>query len=118
MSARTRDTNTVKLTYLLYLVGLFTAVPIIVGLIVAYVARAGSSSGAHTHYDFLIRTFWLGVVGFVLAAIATAILAITIILAWIPFTLLWIWFVVRCVTGLLIVMRNERHPEPNTLGWA
>lgn len=109
--------------YALYLVGLANGLTIILGLILAYVSKDAAGPKMRTHYDFLIRTFWIGIawmlIGSVLVA-GGALLAVVLIgippliLGIMILSLLCVWFVVRCIVGLVYLSRDEAHPRPET----
>ena len=118
------DKTTVVVVYALYLAGYVTAgLTTVVGLIMIYVLRAQASDIARTHYRFLVRTFWLGMLwaaaGWLLFIVG---LPLTLILIGIPLLLLaklvWvvtaIWYGVRCVAGLLAAMENRAYGTPES----
>lgn len=81
----------------------------LVGLIMAYVARPTAPVWLQSHYTYLIRTFWIGLLFFVAAGVL-CLLAIGFVL--LPLAFLWV--VVRCVVGLMRLFRNEPIPQPDT----
>ena len=81
----------------------------VVGLVLAYVARRNAPLWLRTHYTYLIRTFWMGLLYFVIAGILCALL---IGFALLP--LVFLWFIVRCAVGLMSLFRNEPLPRPDT----
>jgi uncharacterized membrane protein len=81
----------------------------IIGLVMAYIARDSAPPWLQTHYTYLIRTFWMGLLYFV----AALVLCIALIgIALLP--LVFLWFVVRCAVGLMRLFRNEPIPHPET----
>ena len=75
----------------------------------------------HSHYTFLTRTFWLGLVWCVGWGLAFAIsIPLSFILIGIPLLLLSkamlalgaIWYGIRCVVGLVYLSRGEAYPRP------
>jgi uncharacterized membrane protein len=109
--------------YATYLGGLITLVSPIIGVIIAHVGRDSAGPLARSHYDFLIRTFWMSIVGFVVTGIALGIgVLLSIILIGIPIvivagaamTLVCVWFVIRSVAGLIYAIQNQPHPRPYT----
>jgi uncharacterized membrane protein len=99
-----------NLVYILYLVGLVLGVTAIVGVVMAYVNRGDAEPWLRTHYDFQIRTFWIGllysVVGFVLALVLVGFLILAFAL---------VWYIVRCARGMSALGRNE--PIANPRSW-
>ena len=89
----------------------------VVGVIVAYVAREGSSPWVRRHFDTQISLFWSTIVWFILLTvliIASGILSLIII--GIPFLIaaglamlvLFIWFTVKSVIGLINVVQRRQ----------
>lgn len=95
-----------RLTYLLYAVASVSGFPMLIGLILAYVARGEASPALQTHYRFLIRTFWGGLV-LILVGVLTWIFAVGMFLLW----LLPLWYVIRIVRGWMLL--EDRKPVPN-----
>jgi uncharacterized membrane protein len=81
----------------------------VIGLILAYVARDSAPAWLQSHYTYLIRTFWMGLLYFVIALVLCALL---IGFALLP--LVFLWFVVRCAVGLMRLFRSEPVPHPET----
>jgi uncharacterized membrane protein len=85
------------ITYALYALGLVTGIFAIAGLIVAYIKR-DDAVGTYlaSHYSWLIRTFWWGVlwttIGIVLALVAVGFVILAVV---------WIWWVYRIIKGWL-----------------
>jgi uncharacterized membrane protein len=108
--------------YALYLLGFATGgITTIVGVILAHAQQGAAGEIMRSHYTFLIRTFW----GFLLLCLAGAILfgigailAIVLIgfpimaVAWLIWTGATVWFVVRCIVGLVHLSRGDAYPRP------
>ena len=125
-SAVTSEDKTLPIaTYVLYLLSFVTGgLTGLVGLILAYVSRPTASTMAASHYTFLIRTFWIGLITMVIAGFLMLWGAIfSFILIGIPFLILGkltfvalgIWFVLRCAVGLVNLSRDQAYPRPNAL---
>jgi uncharacterized membrane protein len=109
--------------YGLYLLGLANGITIFIGLVVAYANRATASPRMATHYEFLIRTFWMAI-GWFLAGIALIVIGIplTLVLIGVPMWLLGgficgavgIWFAIRCILGVVYLARGDAYPRPMT----
>lgn len=121
----TEDKTMPAVCYALYLLAFATGITAVVGLIIAYTQRSTAGPVMQTHYTFLIRTFWIGLLLAVVAGIAGGVLfaigaVLTIILIGFPIMalagLVWavaaIWFGVRCVVGLVYLSRGEAYPRP------
>jgi uncharacterized membrane protein len=111
--------------YALYLLAFATGITAVIGVIIAYTQRAAAGPVMHSHYTFLIRTFWLGlvfaIVGGIVGGILMAIGAVlTVILIGFPIMaiagLVWgvtaVWFGLRCILGLVYLSRGEAYPRP------
>jgi uncharacterized membrane protein len=95
--------------YILYLVGFLTGMTVLVGVVIAYLQRDRTDGISQSHFQFQIRTFWIGLlyvcVGFLTLHFAIGIL---ILLWWV------IWTVIRCVKGLLALNMGEPIRNPNS----
>lgn len=109
--------------YALYLVGLANGLTVILGLILAYVSKDAAGPKMRTHYDFLIRTFWMGIAWAIIGAVLFAVgLPLSFVIIGLP--ILWlgmailalvgVWFIARCIIGLVYLSRDEAHPRPET----
>ncbi len=94
------------IAYILIGVGLFTAIPILVGAVWAMIKRRSALGTIyHSHYTNAIRVFWWGllwtVVGWILivAAIGYVILLAT-----------WLWSLYRVINGVGKILAD--HPYP------
>ena len=96
--------------YILYMVAAFTGVPYLIGLIVAYVSRAEADEVAATHYQYQIRTFWLGLLYLIIGGLTMAVGVGFLICG---FT--WVWAIVRSVKGL--GWYNDGLEVPNPKAW-
>ncbi|MCA0277877.1 MAG: DUF4870 domain-containing protein [Proteobacteria bacterium] len=97
-----------QVIYILYLAGLVIGVSGIVGIILAYMNRGKAGGFVETHYTWLIRTFWIGLL--------YALISFMLIFVFIGFILMFavaVWFIVRCIMGLQAVGRGEaiKYPE-------
>ncbi|PXA99237.1 hypothetical protein DMC47_04385 [Nostoc sp. 3335mG] len=68
------DAGLATVVYVLYLIGFFTGVTALIGVILAYVGRGDATALARSHYDYQIRTFWRGVI-FLGGALALTLVA-------------------------------------------
>ena len=94
--------------YILYLAGLVIGISGLIGLVIAYVNRGKAGGFVETHYTWLIRTFWIGL----LYALISAVLMLLAI-GFVLFFAVAVWFIVRCIIGLQALNRNEpiKNPE-------
>ena len=102
--------NYVFIAYVTYAVGLLILFTPVVGAIMAYVKRDEAQGSIYaSHIDYLIKTFWVSLVGTVLGTFTTLIL-----IGWLILLVTAIWFIYRVVIGLIKL--NEDKPVP-TQGW-
>ncbi len=102
--------NYVFIAYVTYAVGLLILFTPIVGVIMAYVKRDEAQGSIYaSHIDYLIKTFWVSLVGTVLGTFTTLIL-----IGWLILLVTAIWFIYRVVIGLIKL--NEDKPVSNQ-GW-
>lgn len=95
--------------YILYFLSFVVGITGLIGLVMAYINRGKAGGFAETHYTWLIRTFWIGVL-FTLVA-----LVLTFVLIGIPLMIaIAVWAIVRLVKGLMALNRNEPIPDPMT----
>lgn len=107
------DLNRSTIISLLYIVGVVTALPTLIGVVMAYVWRGDTPAGwQDSHYRYHIRTFWLALLYGVIGA-ATTLLGIGfLILLVIP-----LWMVIRAVVALAAAQRRSSLPNPGTWLW-
>ncbi len=102
--------GTAKIVYILYLVGLVVGVTGIVGVVMAYLNRAEAPDWLKTHYQYQIRTFWIGLLYmFVGALLAIVLIGYLVLLFWM------VWLIIRSVKGMQLLERKEAVPNPT--GW-
>jgi uncharacterized membrane protein len=95
--------------YILYLVGFLTGITALVGAIIAYLQRDTTDRVSQSHFQFQIKTFWIGLLYFFVGFLTLYIGIGAIILLW------WvIWTAVRCIKGLLLLNKGEPVPNPNS----
>jgi uncharacterized membrane protein len=88
-------------------VGAFlTGWPSIIAVIVNYVKRSEvRGTWLETHFRWQIRTFWFGLLWVTLCGLfIVATLGIGLLIAWLPLTLVGLWFIYRIVRGWLRLM--------------
>lgn len=118
---RVEDRTMPAVVYALYLLGIVTVAPVLLGLILAYVSRGQAGASARTHYTFLVRTFWLWIAWVAIGALLIAVGApLSLILVGLPiFALGWlilglvhVWFAMRAIVGVIYLARDEPYPRP------
>jgi len=104
------STSNVKLVYILYLVSVVLGLTSIIGVIMAYVNRGTAPEWLKSHYQFQIRTFWIGmlygIIGILLLAVVVGFLVLLFVL---------VWYIVRCIKGMNAL--DEGKPVANPTSW-
>ena len=109
------ETGTANILYLLHLLAPFTAwllavVAIIVGMVTRDRVRG---TWLDSHYSWLARTFWWGILWVAICGILTAVLFISLIgilVWWLPWAILFVWYLYRVIRGWILL--NDRKPAP------
>lgn len=102
--------GTAKIVYILYLAGIVFGLLGIIGVVMAYVNRGDAPEWLRSHYDFQIRTFWIGLLYLFVGIILTfAIIGFFVLLFWV------VWLILRCVKGMKALDQQIAHPNPT--GW-
>jgi uncharacterized membrane protein len=107
------DTRTIHILYLLHGLAPFTAWLLAIVAIVIGMAKRPDVAGTYleSHVAWLSRTFWYGLLWILVATVLTVILVITlvgILVWWLPWTILFIWYLYRVIRGWLRL--NEGKP--------
>jgi uncharacterized membrane protein len=98
------------IVYILYFVSYVTGITALIGVIIAHVQVGEADPMLRTHYQFQIRSFWIGLLYLVIGMLLTLILIGIAILVW------WfIWSLVRNIKGVLAL--NEGRPIANPTSW-
>ncbi|HHK6007159.1 TPA: DnaJ domain-containing protein [Neisseria subflava] len=102
--------NYVFIAYVTYALGLFIWFTPVVGVILAFIKRDEAQGSIYaSHIDYLIKTFWVSLIGMVLG-----MLTILILIGWLILAATGIWLIYRVVVGLIKL--NEDKPV-STQGW-
>ncbi len=112
---KAKERGAVKLAliiYILYLASFVIGLTGIIGLIMAYVNKSDAPNWLQSHYQYQIRTFWIGFL-FAFAGIVTMIIGI----GYIILLASAIWFIVRCVKGMKLLNESNQIPNPRTWIW-
>ena len=104
------DGTLAVIVYVLYCVGYFTCITALIGVIIAHLKVDDTDPVLRSHYQFQIRTFWIG-----LLYLATGIL-LSIVLIGIPILIWWfLWSLIRIIKGIVRV--NEYKPIAHPTSW-
>ena len=96
--------------YLLYIAGYFTVITAVIGVIIAHVKVDDTDPVLRSHYQFLIRTFWIGLLYNLIGIPLCLVLIGFPLLAW------WlVWSLIRIIKGIVLI--NECKPIANPRSW-
>jgi len=101
------STTTPKLIYILFLANIIVPFLGLIGVVMAYVNKADAPEWLQTHYQFQIRTFWIGLLYVMVGAILSVI-----IIGWFIILFTIVWMIVRCVKGMKSLDAQQAHPNP------
>jgi uncharacterized membrane protein len=109
------STGTTQVLYVLHLLAPFTAWLLAIVAIIIGMATRGDVRGTwlDSHYSWLSRTFWWGILWVAICGILTAILFVTlvgILIWWLPWTILFVWYLYRVIRGWILL--NDRRAAP------
>lgn len=104
------DDSLALIVYLLYGAGYFFLIPALAGVVIAHVKVDDADPVLRSHYQFQIRTFWIGFLYLTIGTLFTIVLIGLPILAW------WfVWSLIRIVKGIMAI--NEHKPIANPRAW-
>jgi uncharacterized membrane protein len=104
------EKNFIMVVHGLYLASVLLGVTSLIGLIMAYVKYDSAQEWAQTHYQYAIRTFWIGLLyGFISLILCTVIIGFFLLFA------VFVWFIVRSVVPL--VKASNLQPIDNPTTW-
>ena len=102
--------NYVFIAYVTYALGLLILFTPFIGVLLAFIKRDEAQGSIYaSHIDYLIKTFWVSLVGMLFG-----MLTILILIGWLILVATGIWLIYRVVVGLIKL--NEDKPVP-TQGW-
>ena len=105
------DMNRPTIISLLYLSSFVLGITALIGVILAFVWKGEPhEEWEATHYQYLINTFWIGLVGTIVGIVTMIVLVgFLVLLATVALC------VVRSVLSLLKAQKREPMPNPGTL---
>ncbi len=119
------STTMASVIYVLYLVSIVFNFLSIVGVIIAYVSFKRDGSWLDSHYSFQISTFWIGLVYSIVAFVlfysgygsGTDVAIVPLGIGVLVGLFILIWLIVRCVSGLSALNRQEAIANPDRWGF-
>ena len=104
------DSNVALIVYLLYCTGYFTGVSALIGVIIAHAKVDDTDPVLRSHYQFQIRTFWIGLLYLTIGTL------LSIVLIGIPILIWWfVWSLIRIIKGIVRV--SEYKPIARPTSW-
>lgn len=95
--------------YVLCFLAFSNGITLLIAAILAYVRRDQAQPWLKSHFDYQIRTFWYGLVIFVVGFLTIWIFGLGV-LVWL---LGGIWLVIRAAVGLIRVVDGRPQIDPN-----
>ena len=96
--------------HLHYLIGFLTGITALVRVISAYVKKPPASDFLQSHFQFQVRTFWIGLLYLGVGSFLLFLYIGGPILLW------WlVWTLVRVIKGLILL--NDGRPIPQPTSW-
>jgi uncharacterized membrane protein len=104
------DNALALVVYVLYCVGHFTVISALIGVIIAHIKVHDTDPVLRSHYQFQIRTFWIGLLYLAIGFPLCLVLIGFPVLAW------WLlWSLIRIIKGTVLV--NEHKPIADPGSW-
>jgi uncharacterized membrane protein len=100
-----------RMVYILFLVSLIFGITAIIAVVIAYINKDDPMpEWLKTHYNFLISTFWKGMLILIVGAITSIIIVGVFILVF-----FYVWVIIRCIKGMKRLDMSEAQAVPD--GW-
>jgi len=104
------DFNQPTIISLLYLSSFILGVTAIVGVVLAFVWKGDAKEEwEKSHYEYLINTFWIGLVGSIVS-----VLLMIVLIGFLLLPAVAVLVVVRSVLSLINAQKREPMPNPGT----
>jgi uncharacterized membrane protein len=100
------DRQFVLITYILQAASVIVGITSLIATVMCFVKRDQVAPWLKTHLDFQIRTFLIGLAGFIIGAILTVILIGLLVLLAVA-----VWYIIRIVMAFILF--NDRKPISN-----
>jgi uncharacterized membrane protein len=105
------DLNRPTIISLLYVASFFVGITGIIGVILAFVWKdEAAHDWTESHYQYLINTFWIGLIGTIVGVILIIVLIGFLILMAVAALV-----IIRCV--MVLVNAQKQQPMPNPGSW-
>lgn len=91
------------IAYGLYALSLFGLVlPSVAAIVINYLKRDVSTPLYRAHHQWMIRTFWWGLMWSVIGGVLSLVL-----IGWVVLFVVWVWWIYRLIRGFLALMENQ-----------
>jgi uncharacterized membrane protein len=106
------DTRLAHILYILHAISPFTlwTLSVVAVIIGAFTRDKVRGTWVETHYSWLARTFFWGLLWLVAVSFLFAVTIVGLFLLWLPWGLLTLWYLYRVVRGWLRL--NDGKPAP------
>jgi len=95
--------------YVLQAVSVVTAgLVAVIAVVIAYLRKDQAPDWLQNHYTYQIRTFWYGLVGWLVGILTIWVLGLGLLIM----LATAIWFIVRSVVGLIRLSEGRTHADP------
>ena len=101
--------SSAKIVYILYLVSLVLGITGIVGVVLAYIEKDKAPKWLQSHYQYQIRTFWIG-----LLYMAIGFLLLIAIIGWFILLFNIVWLIIRMIKGLQAIEASKPIEDPTS----
>ncbi|XVN42317.1 MAG: hypothetical protein RCG15_06695 [Candidatus Rickettsia vulgarisii] len=95
------------MVYILFLCGIVAPLLPVIGVIFAYINKDVQDRNLSSHYIFLIRTFWVALIGSLVSACTLFILFLGALI----YLCLLSWYILRVAIGLKYLLNSSGHPN-------
>lgn len=106
----TNTASTAKVIYILLMISTIIGFTGIIALIMAYVFKEDTSEWLQSHYQFQIRTFWIG-----LLYATIGLITFSVVIGYFIVLFTVVWMIIRCAKGLKQLANNQ--PVKNVESW-
>ncbi|MGB1088867.1 MAG: hypothetical protein ACPG06_10900 [Alphaproteobacteria bacterium] len=106
------DPMPLKIAAWCYIAAIVITPSLVIAPLVLYLQRDSLTAAYPGHYEFLMRTFWLSLIGLLLVGMASALGGPLGFVIWV------VWLVGRGWVTLSHIAKNEDQADPKHLWWA
>lgn len=108
-SAPEISTTVPTIIYVLYLLNFIIPFGALIGLVMAYVNKDDEDNFLQSHYQFQIRTFWIGLLYIIIGGLLTII-----VIGWLIVLFYIVWWIIRCAKGFKYLGKKQPMPDPTS----